>query len=261
MPVSLPKISIITPSLNQAVYIEECIQSVLSQDYPCLEYFVLDGGSTDGTHQIVNQYLGRLTFISEKDDGQVDAINKGLRMCTGDIVAYLNSDDTYLPGALLRVGEFFAQNPAAMAVTGKCKRIDDRGAEINRFITIYKNLWLSRLNFKTLLLQQYISQPSTFWRRDLLRSVGYFDPAFRYAMDYDYWLRIFRQTKIHYIDEYLACFRIHSTSITGQTSHKHLDEEVRVARSYAPLAIHVLHKMINSLSAWIFQTFYRRTND
>ena len=258
---SLPKISIVTPTLNQAQFIEECVKSVLTQDYPTLEYFILDGCSTDDTRHIVEKYQDRLTFISEKDNGQVDAINKGLRMCSGDVVAYLNSDDYYLPGSLRRIGEYFAQYPDAMAVTGKCKRVDENGREINRFITGYKNLWLYTLGCRPLLTQNYISQPSTFWRRELLSTVGYFNPAYHYAMDYEYWLRIIQKSKIYFINKYLAAFRIHNASITGQTSHKHLEEETRIARLFAPKLIYFLHAMLNQLSAWMFRNVYKRGNE
>jgi glycosyltransferase involved in cell wall biosynthesis len=119
----LPKISIITPSYNQVNFIQHTIDSVLGQEYPNLEYIIIDGGSTDGTVEIIKGYLGRLQWISERDNAQSDAINKGLRISTGEVVAFLNSDDIYEPGALEKVGQFFAKHREAKWVTGKCHTI------------------------------------------------------------------------------------------------------------------------------------------
>ena len=254
----LPKLSVITPTLNQAQFIAATVESVLGQGYPNLEYWVLDGGSTDGTAELMQRFAGQLIFISEPDKGQVDAINKGLRLCSGEVVAYLNSDDVYEPGTLLRVGEYFRQHPAARALTGKCRRIDAHGREINGFITTYKNFWLKLNGFRALQIQQYISQPATFWKRDLLGEVGFFNPAYRYAFDYEYWLRIFKQTRIDYLDEYLAAFRVYGESITGGTAYKHLAEEAEIARQFASPAAYRVHTALNQLSAWIFRVVYRR---
>lgn len=255
----LPKLSILTPSFNQAQFIAATVESVLGQNYADLEYFVLDGGSTDGTAEIMAHYAGRLTFISEPDNGQVDALNKGLRMCTGEVVGFLNSDDIYLPGALQKVGEYFAQQPTARALTGKCRRIDEYGRETNRFITTYKNVWLRFISFQTLLIQQYISQPSTFWRRELIAEVGAFNPAYRYAFDYEYWLRMFKKTRIHYLNAYLAAFRVHGASITGGTATKHLAEETQIASQYASPAVYRIHAALTRLSGWMFRVLYRRS--
>src|SRR5579862_9846502 len=126
---SLPRITIITPSYNQADYIEQTIVSVLKQEYPNLEYIVMDGGSNDGTLDILKSYSDRLTWFSEKDHGQTHAINKGMRMASGVIVGFLNSDDILLPGALQHIGSFFVDHPEPKFVTGKCRVIDKNGVE------------------------------------------------------------------------------------------------------------------------------------
>lgn len=162
-----PKISIITPSLNQGDFIEQTILSVLSQDYPNLEYLIVDGGSLDATLDVLAKYSGKVTWISEADKGQTEAINKGLRRATGSIVSYLNADDLLLPGTLKRVEQAFINHPQTYWVTGKCRIVDEENNEIRRPITVYKNILLGLHSFSSLLMTNYISQPATFWRREV----------------------------------------------------------------------------------------------
>jgi len=234
------KISIITPSYNQASFIERTIQSVLSQGYKDLEYIIMDGGSTDGTVEILKKYSDKIIWKSEKDSGQSDAINKGLKMATGDIVAFLNSDDTYEPGALKKAAEFFQNNPGKKWVYGKCKIIDENDREIRKPITLYKNLLLRKYSYRKLLSENFISQPATFWKRELHAEVGYFSEQEHYCMDYEFWLRIGAKYLAGVIDEYLANFRIWAKSKTGQVNVKEYADALRVAKSYGksyPLAL------------------------
>jgi glycosyltransferase involved in cell wall biosynthesis len=149
------KISIITPSYNQAEFIERTIQSIFSQNYPDIEYIVMDGGSTDGTVKILKKYSDQIIWKSEKDNGQSDAINKGLKIATGEIVAYLNSDDTYEPGTLKKVADFFQKNPEKKWVYGKCKIINKKDQEIRKWITAYKNLLLKNYSYSKLLSENF----------------------------------------------------------------------------------------------------------
>lgn len=253
-----PKISIIIPTLNQARFIEETIQSVLSQNYPNLEVIILDGGSTDGTQNILRKYDGSLTWISEPDHGQVDAINKGLKMVSGDVVAYLNSDDIYFPNTLSTVGKYFSEHPDTQILTGKCSNIDVNGTEIRSWIKIYKNLWL-KLGFdKSLMVLDYVSQPATFWRANLIQSIGYFDLECHYAMDYDYWLRVTLVHKLKFIDQYLAKFRVYPTSITSSNSRAQFDDELKVASRYATPFQIFLHKIHAEISCWIYLNIVNR---
>ncbi|KAF0110513.1 MAG: Glycosyl transferase family 2 [Chloroflexi bacterium] len=247
-----PKISIITPTLNQARFIEETIKSVLSQNYSDLEYIVIDGGSTDGTQDILEKYNGLLSWVSEHDNGQVDAINKGLRMATGDVVAYLNSDDIYTPNTLLTIGTFFQTRPEAQILTGKCINVDFNGNETRSVITKYKNFWLRVGNDNILKIMNYVSQPATFWRRSLLDSIGLFDPEYRFAMDYDYWLHIAQFHKIHFLDRYLAKFRIYPTSITSSDSKKQFEEEYKIAAKYSNSYYKALHMIHAKLSYFVY---------
>lgn len=248
----LPKITIVTPTLNQADFIEKTIISVLTQKYPDLEYIVVDGGSTDGTIEILKKYNESLIWTSESDKGQVDAINKGLRRATGEIVAYLNSDDVYSPGTLLQIGIFFRNNPTAQIVTGKCHNVDINGKSIRPVITFYKNTWLRLGATNFLKVLNYISQPATFWRKSLHNSIGYFDPKYRFAMDYDFWLRIVTTAKLHLLNRYLASFRIYPTSITSSDSRKQFIEEYEIASKYSNKIYKTLHKIHSTVSFYLY---------
>ncbi|MBA4385008.1 MAG: glycosyltransferase [Anaerolinea sp.] len=253
-----PKISVIIPTLNQVRFIEETIQSVLSQNYPNLEVIVCDGGSTDGTLDILKRYNDLLTWTSETDRGQVDAINKGLRLATGVVVAYLNSDDIYTPNTLLTVGKYFTDHPDTQILTGKCLNMDENGVETRPLIKIYKNFWLKLGIDKWLMILDYVSQPSTFWRTELIHSIGFFDGEFRNAMDYDYWLRVTRHYKLKFINQYLAKFRIYPTSITSSNSKAQYNEEYMVASRYATTVQKFLHKIHASISCWIYINILNR---
>ena len=231
--IKLPKISIITPSMNQAQFIERTILSVLGQNYPFLEYIVMDGGSQDGTIDILKKYEDRLKWISEKDEGQADAINKGLRMATGDIVAYLNSDDIYEQGAFARVAGYFLAHPETRWLTGRCRIIDDLDQEVRRPITAYKNILLRRFSYSLLLITNPISQPATFWRRQIVEELGVFDKNEHFVMDYDYWLRVGKKYPLAILDDYLASFRVYTTSKTSSSYLRSFREEVEVARRHS----------------------------
>lgn len=253
----LPRITTITPTYNQAQYIEQTIKSVLDQNYPDLEYWVIDGGSTDGTVDILRKYGDRINWMSETDRGQAHAINKGMERSTGEVVAYLNSDDVYEPGALTTAGQFFARHPQAAWVTGKCRIIDDNGREVRKAITFYKNMWLRLGSYTVLLILDYISQPATFWRREVLDRVGAFDEALYYTMDYDYSLRVGRHYRLQVIDEYLASFRVHPHSKGGSGARKHFQADLQTARQHtsSPLLLG-LHRLHNMLVVAVYRHFF-----
>lgn len=232
---SRPRISIITPSYGHARFIERTLRSVIDQagDFD-LEYRVLDGGSEDGTLDILRRYEGRLEWISEPDTGQVDAINKGLRMATGDIVGWLNSDDVLMPGALARVAAAFAAYPRAEWVHGRCEviGIDDR--PIRRWISRYKDFRARRHSFENLLTENYISQMTTFWRRSVHDQVGYLDDSFKLAFDYEFWLRLAKRGAPVYLEERIACFRWYETSKSGASYKRQFEEDAEAAARHAP---------------------------
>jgi len=212
VPEALPKISIITPSFNQGPFIERTIKSVLDQGYPNIEFIVADGGSTDETIQILKKYEQQLDWISEPDHGQSDAINKGLRRATGDIVCYLNSDDLLLPGSLQAVADGFAAYPALLWLSGYCQIIDANDQPMQSYIRTYKNFLLRHYRPWTLMTINYISQMSTFWRRSALESVGYFSVDHHLVMDYEYWLRLQKLSRPIILKQDLSAFRLHQMS-------------------------------------------------
>ncbi|MEI8096868.1 MAG: glycosyltransferase, partial [Candidatus Moraniibacteriota bacterium] len=173
------------------------------------------------------------------------AINKGLRIATGDIVAYINSDDTYELGAFAKVVEFFQNNPDKKWAYGKCKIINENDQEIRKSITLYKNLLLKNYSYAKLLTENFVSQPATFWKREIHSETGFFDESEHYCMDYEFWLRIGQKYPAGVIDEYLANFRYYKQSKTGQVDPKEYQDALRVAKTFGknhPLSI-LLHKI------------------
>lgn len=232
-----PRISVITPSFNQAQFLERTIRSVLDQGYPNLEYIVMDGGSKDGAIEILRKYEASIKWVSEKDKGQADAINKGIRLSTGEIIAYLNSDDVYMPGTLCRIATYFEEHPDSKWLTGKCRIIDEEDREVRQAITRYKNFLLRHFSYPLLLVTNPISQPATFWRRCLVDEFGLFDENEHLVMDYDYWLRIGKKYQLAVLNEYLSCFRVYADSKTSSSFPKTFRRELEIARKHSPSSI------------------------
>lgn len=186
------KFSIIVPSYNQGVFLQRTLDSIINQNGVELEVLVFDGGSTDQSVEILKRQVAPITWISRKDRGQTDAINQGLHQATGEIVAYLNSDDIYYPDTLLRVLDFFQKNPEAQILYGNGNHIDENDKLLEPY---YNEPW----NYDRLIDICYICQPAVFWRRSILERFGYFDDSLQYAMDYDYWLRVGWEITMHYL--------------------------------------------------------------
>jgi glycosyltransferase involved in cell wall biosynthesis len=228
------RISLVTPSFNQGEFIERTIESVLSQrgDFE-LDYRVVDGGSSDQTLAILQRYGDRLSFVSERDDGQVDAINKGLRATTGDVVGWLNSDDVLLPGALAAVADAFRAHPEREWLHGRCEIIDPTDRPVRKWVSLYKHMRARRHSFDSLVTENYVSQMTAFWRRSVHDVIGYLDPALHFAFDYDLWLRLAERGAPLYLPEKLACFRWYPTSKSGAMFERQFREDGEVARRYA----------------------------
>lgn len=236
------------PSYNTEAYIGRSIESVINQDYPNFELFIKDGGSSDKSVKIIKSYAKRypniISWVSSKDKGQTEAINYGLRKTKGEIAAYLNSDDVYKPGAFRKVAEAFCNNNAKWLV-GRSDIINQNDSLIRPFITKYKNFWLDFYSYNTLLVINYIPQMSVFWRREVIKELGYFDPKQFYVMDYEYWLRLGKKYKPLILKDYLSSFRIISTSKSTTGYIKQFSDEYKAAQKHTKnkflLNLHAIH--------------------
>lgn len=212
------KFSVVTVSFNQAQFIRQNIESVLEQEYPNYEHIIIDGGSTDGTVEILKEYP-HLKWVSEPDKGQSDGLNKGFKKASGDIIAWINSDDMLAKGALNKVNNFFEDNPDKSVVTGNQIIIDEDGKTI-------QTIPAKSFSYEYLLngTKTSVMQNSTFFRRSVLLDVGYLDERFHYTMDHELFVRIAHKYKSYTINEDLACFRIWGKSKTSTSQLKFFKE-------------------------------------
>ncbi len=241
-------ISVVTPSYNQGAFISETIQSVLAQEGDFhLDYIVVDGGSDDGSVEIIKRYerlLGegtlqtkcrgiRYRWVCEKDRGQTDAIIKGFRMAEGEILAWLNSDDIYLPDTLQTVAAFFRKNTGTALLYGQAHYCDRDGKIMGRFPT-------EDFDIRKLAYFNFICQPSAFFRREAFEAVGGLDMNLHYVMDYDLWIRMSKQFEFKYLPVYLSKYRLHEESKTisakyAIANHKEVLDTVIKYFNWAPL--------------------------
>jgi glycosyltransferase involved in cell wall biosynthesis len=242
------KISIVTPSLNQGRFLESTIRSVVEQDYEDLEYIIIDGGSTDNSVDIIRKYEKYITYwVSELDSGQSHAINKGFAKCTGDIVAWLNSDDEYVSGTLGIVGRYMEKNPAADIVFGDQEDMDENGE------TFRSVRWVKHSTLAMLSLGIMIPQPASFYRRKMVEEIGELDESLYWVMDYEWFLRMaLAGYKFCHIPKKLARFRYHRNSKTiigTRDGNEHWEHLYQIQANYlhkynnliAPLRLSPLH--------------------
>lgn len=218
------KFSVITPSYNQGVFLDTCIRSVLTQDYKNIEYVVMDGGSTDGSKDIISAYADRIAHIGTgPDEGQSDAINRGFSASTGEILCWVNSDDALLPGAISAVSEYLDMNPSCQWVAGHCQFTDVYGRKNWLCLTKprpaeeYLRFWEGT----------FLPQPSVFFRRSLWNRCGPLKVKLNYSMDLDLWLRFFDYAPLHYIDRVISINRSHEATKTrtgGEDAIKEISE-------------------------------------
>jgi glycosyltransferase involved in cell wall biosynthesis len=254
-----PRITVVTPSFNQALFLERTLASVLSQGYPDLEYLVLDGGSTDGSVEIVKRYADRLAYWrSERDCGQAAALREGFARSTGEVLCWINSDDTFASGALERVGRVFARRPEVDLIHGGLRIVD---AQDKRLFTQWAAIDMGTLVYES----AFTSQPSSFWRRTIYEKAGGIDESYRFAMDYDLLIRMLlagaRPLKIRRV---LASYRLHPATKSSTLQRigaeevartiarhglAHGSNRVRMLRKYAYRALRFARDPLSLLSA------------
>lgn len=223
----LPLVSLVTPSYNAAAYLGAAIESVLGQDYPNIEYLVMDGGSTDGTVQLLKGYGGKLQWVSEKDGGQADAIARGLERTTGSIIGWLNADDLLKPGAVRNAVETFLAHPEAALIYGNGDFIDAAGDAIGPCTVVEPYSRHRLLNYG-----DYIIQPAAFFTREAYQAVGGLDRSLNWAMDWDLWIRLAERYQVLHVESELASYRWLGSNKTAEGGVDRLREVERVARRY-----------------------------
>lgn len=212
------------PSFNQGEFIEKAILSILSQDYKVKELIIVDNQSTDKTNDILLKYSKQITVLQEKDNGQTEAINKGLKTAKGDILAYLNSDDIYEKNTFKIVDDYFIKHPNVKIVYGVGRFIDEKG----KFAGYYKT---KSPTLENLFKECVISQPTVFMRREIYETIGPLDENLDYTMDYDYWIKVAKKYKFSFINKPLASTRLHKNSKTSSQSEKVFKEILAVLKN------------------------------
>jgi GT2 family glycosyltransferase len=243
----LPTISIVTPSFNQGQFIEETIRSVLLQDYPDLEYIIIDGGSTDGSVEIIRKYADRLDYwVSEKDSGSAHAINKGFARAHGELFAWLNSDDFLLPGAISRIVEMHNEHPTAVAWVGGCYRIDPNG----RILSVVIPHGLDRNSLADWGYSGFFYQPSCFFAKQAWCGMGSLDENLLFAFDLDFWLRLSSIGALAYTTEIISAAIIHKDAKTqAQRLEMHAETiAIQIKHGYHEAGINRLARLLDKQS-------------
>ncbi len=245
----LPTISIVTPSFNQGRFLDECIRSVLDQNYPNLQYVIVDGGSTDETLKVIDRHKDRLSWwVSEKDSGQADAINKGFRKCKGDLVAWINADDFYLPGALKLAAEAYRANPNASFYFGRCLRVDEKSNKKGEYVQAPELLFNRDAMIYGL---NYIAQPATFIHRGRLVEAGYLNPALSWGLDSELWIKLSGLAPAIAIPQILAASREHGQTKTSNGSFARIEELRQIAAQFSGV------EMTPGAMCYFLDTFYK----
>jgi glycosyltransferase involved in cell wall biosynthesis len=253
----LPKISVITPTYNQAEFIEETLLSIEAQAYPNLEYIVVDALSTDATPEILSRYATRLPMriLREADRGQSDGINKGVRMATGEITCWLNSDDRFRPGALQTIGEAFEKNPKAGVVFGRGAKIARDGSEIY-------TVPFRPFNRRHLRTAYRVVQPAMFFRRDLYLEIGGLDEDLHYAMDWDLLIRLAAKCDVVALEETLAEIRYYDDTKTSTGGWKRMREIAEIGRRHnGSLDLNYLSYRVRSAVSRLDSKFAEKVTD
>lgn len=253
-----PLVTIVTPSYNQARFLERTLQSVLTQTYCNVEYIVVDGGSTDESQKILKKYSSKLAWwVSEKDCGQTEAINKGFARAHGQILAWLNSDDTYNPNAIEDAVMFLLKNPEIGLVYGDANFIDENDRVVGKFPAAQTDLQGLRRGYV------HIPQQASFFRTDLWKKVGPLDKSFYFAMDYDLWIRLAKISRLRYVPRLWANFRLHQDAKTIAADERCWPEMLRVhyregGSKFAPIVFKFwLRKFFAPFIQWRRRQMYK----
>lgn len=253
----IPRITIVTPSFNQGNFIRETIESIINQNYPNLEYFILDGGSTDNSVDIIREYEDRIDWwVSEKDDGQTDAINKGFKKASGELLCWVNSDDILLPGCLQEIAKYYSKKNKPDLIHANWVYINQDGI-VTRLIRVprqtrffmYRGVWS-------------IPQPAAFYKASLLKKIDYLDPQYQVGMDLDIWMRTMKAgARVAHLTKYLGAFRWHQNSKNSflVRNQKHYYEEHPEATKIFNTELAISSKINRQMWRIIWQ-IYRVTN-
>jgi glycosyltransferase involved in cell wall biosynthesis len=253
---SKPLVSIVTPSFNQGQFLKHTIESVLSQSYSNIEYLIIDGGSTDSSVDIIKCYESKLSFwVSEKDKGQADAINKGWKKASGEILAYINSDDMLVPGAIEKAVSIFQESENIGIVYGDCTEIDENNAAIG----MYKS---RKTNFKDSIKNgQAFAQPAAFFNAHYVKQAGFVNDSLHLSFDYDLILKILNISSSYYVHQIFANIRVHCSTKTNTLVEKHKRESLRVRWKYGkryitkPVLKYLVYRLLHSLPMGIQMRF------
>lgn len=257
----LPKISIVIPSYNKVDFIDDTLESIFSQKYKNLEVIIQDGGSNDGTLEIIKKYArkyqNKITWESKRDNGQVDAINKGLRKATGDIFTYINADDVYYGQSLEKIGLYFLKNPQTSWVVGQGKVIDENGKEISENISLYKNFLLKMNYYPFLLMVNYLTQPSVFLKKEVYEKYGPFIGTNEYVLEYAMWLKLGKICMPAVLPKVLSSFRISKRNISSISYKKVLADDYKLVKKYTNNQLILFIHKINNIGRELVINFLK----
>jgi glycosyltransferase involved in cell wall biosynthesis len=249
---NFPKISVIIPSYNKVNFIDQTLESIFNQKYPNLEVIIQDGGSTDGTLEVIKKYAKKykkiLSYVSRKDKGQADAINKGLKKAKGDIITYLNADDLYEKDTFKIVSNTYKKYPNALWFAGEGIVVNDQNIEVASYVSLYKKALLSANSYQFLLIVNYLYQPSVFLTKKAVQMVKKFANIKGIVMEYDAWLKLGKTQMPVIVTKNLSRFRMSDTNLSTTSFDKTLSSDLKIVKKYTSNnLILFLHKIHNDL--------------
>jgi GT2 family glycosyltransferase len=256
-----PLVSVVIPCFNSEKYIAQTIESVIAQNYSPIEVIIQDGGSKDGTVDIIKDYACKHSFIkweSQKDKGQCDAINKGMEMANGDILTYINSDDLYENEAFEKVVRVYSQKPDLLWVAGQGRVIDEKQKEIVGLVTRLKNILLKINKYELLLVVNYLMQPAVFLTKEAYRKYGPFDGD-SFVMEYDLWLRLGKVRMPHVLSAKLASFRLSAGNITSTRTAKLLKFDFEIVRKHTKNNLLLFFHYLGNMGRLVVLKFVNRS--